>query len=87
MRAAHPCHVSDCTAAATDRCFECGAWCCDEHRSTIQLPTHTTLLREVLCAACLAPHLEAPDRYGRIAIEPLAAGMDNFSVADIGLGL
>lgn len=86
MGAAHRCHVADCAAVATDRCFECGAWCCDQHRSAIHIPTYTVPFREALCAACLKLHLEAPDRYGRIVVEQpaaIAGGMDELG-AELG---
>lgn len=79
MGAAHRCHVADCAAVATDRCFECGVWCCDRHRSAIHIPTYTVPFHETLCAACLQLHLGSPDRYGRIVVEqpaPIAGGMD-----------
>lgn len=69
MGAVHRCHVEDCASVATDRCFECGAWCCDMHRSAVQIPTSSAPFRAELCAACLLSHLEAPDRFGVIAIE------------------
>lgn len=86
MRPTHPCSAADCAAIATDRCFECGAWCCEGHLSAVQLPTHTTAFREELCSACLLL-LESPDRYGRIVVEPLASALGNTAAADGLLGL
>lgn len=83
MSAAHRCHVADCTAIATDRCFECGAWCCDEHRSAIQIPTYTTPFLEYLCADCLLLHLQAPDRYGQIVVEQPAPSVDSQSAGGV----
>lgn len=87
MRAAHRCHVAGCTAPATDRCFECGTWCCDEHRSAIQIPTYTEAFHEYLCATCLLPHLEAPDRYGLIIVEQLPPSAASQSVNGAELAL
>lgn len=69
MHTARRCNVADCSAVATDRCFECGVWCCDEHRSTVQVPTSTIPFREDLCATCLQVHIATSDRYGPVAIE------------------
>ncbi len=71
MEIAHRCHMAGCTALATDRCFECGAWCCNDHRSAIHIPTYTDPFLEYLCGACLLLHLDAPDRYGSIVVEQL----------------
>ena len=71
MGTAHRCHVTGCTAMATDRCFDCGAWCCDEHRSAIQIPTYTEPFHEYLCPACLLLHRETSDRYGPVVVEHL----------------
>lgn len=87
MEGAHRCHVTGCAVLATYRCFECGAPCCDGHRSAIQIPTETEPFHEDLCAACLQMHLEAPDRYGSIAIEWLAPGMGVGDVESLELGL
>lgn len=87
MGIAHRCHVADCTARATDRCFECGAWCCDEHRSAIHIPTFTTPFREYLCTACLSIHLDAPDRYGSIVVEQLVPGTGSRGADGLELGL
>ena len=69
------CHVSGCGNAATDRCFECGAWCCDEHRTAIQVPTYAQQFQEEVCAACLMLLVETPGPYGPITYErsPLGA--------------
>ncbi len=80
MRAAHRCYMADCTSAATERCFDCGTWCCDEHRSAIQIPTYTIPFHEALCAACLQLHLATDDRYGPIALELPAARLDDVVV-------
>lgn len=80
MGADHRCHAADCTAIAVDRCFECGTWYCDEHRSAIQIPTYTSPFREYLCAACLLLHMEAPDRYGAIVVEQRAPAVDSPSL-------
>lgn len=80
MGTAHRCHVSGCAAVATDRCFECGVWCCDEHRTAVQIPTYTGAFSEYLCATCLLSHLEAPDRYGLITVEHLPPSVASQSV-------
>lgn len=87
MGATHRCHVADCTAMATDRCFDCGAWCCDEHRSAIQIPTYTEPFREYLCTACLLLHHQTPDRYGPIAVEQLTHNTASQSAEGTGLTL
>jgi hypothetical protein len=88
MSAAHRCHVADCMAMATDRCFECGAWCCDEHRSAIQIPTYTEPFREYLCDTCLLLHRATPDRYGSIVVEQLTASTTSRSAeGEVELGL
>lgn len=87
MHTVHRCHVATCTAQATDRCFECGAWCCDDHRSAIQIPTYTEPFRESLCAVCLSLHLEAPDRYGLIIVEQLPPSAASQSVNGAELAL
>ncbi len=87
MGIAHRCHVADCTALATDRCFECGAWCCDEHRSAIHIPTYTAPFREYLCGACLLLHLDAPDRYGAIIVEQVTRSTGSRSADSLKPGL
>jgi hypothetical protein len=87
MGATHRCHVAGCTAPANERCFECGAWCCDEHRSATQIPTYAEPFREYLCAACLSLHLNAPDRYGFIVVEQLTLGSASQTVEGLELGL
>lgn len=68
MLALHRCHVADCAAVATGRCFDCGAWCCDGHRSAVEVPTYVGPFREELCDDCLRTHVETPDPYGSIII-------------------
>lgn len=79
MPALHRCHMGTCGAAATERCFDCGAWCCDEHRSTIEIPTFVGPFREDLCEDCLRSHLESPDPYGPISITAPVSGTSGWT--------
>jgi hypothetical protein len=71
MSLSHACHAPDCAQSATERCFECGKWFCDAHRTAIVLPTFAESFREEVCATCLLEHA-APGPYGPVAFLRLA---------------
>ena len=62
------CTSPNCTHTATDRCFDCGQWLCDDHRNAIEVPTHALSFREEVCADCLLAYFASPSPYGSISL-------------------
>ncbi len=63
------CLFEGCGHQATERCFECGAWHCDEHLQVVQVPTYEGSLRELLCGECVRAHVATGDRFGPIVFD------------------
>ena len=75
MHTVRRCTTPGCTHIATDRCFDCGHWLCDDHRTAIHVPTHVVSFHEEVCATCLRAYFEAPGPYGPISMAgPRTAG-------------
>jgi hypothetical protein len=62
------CTSPSCTRIATDRCFDCGSWLCDDHRTAILVPTKVVSFREEVCATCLRAYFESSGPYGPISL-------------------
>lgn len=60
----HTCSHDGCSHLAVERCFDCGAHLCGAHTASIQVPTYSGSLREIVCSSCLQGYLAAPGPFG-----------------------